>query len=71
MNHWADVLDDDCRCRWVNRSENGGWDLVARNPECPVHGDCTCHNEFSATKHELCCGFVPDGRDPNCPRHGA
>ena len=38
MNTWTDVLPDDCSCRWINYSDNGGWVLRWRNPDCPRHG---------------------------------
>jgi hypothetical protein len=34
---YVEVLDDDCRCRWVNRSDNGGWELRTWNKGCPKH----------------------------------
>lgn len=35
---WSDTLPDpECRCRWVNRSENGGWDRTRKDPNCPIH----------------------------------
>jgi hypothetical protein len=34
---WTDALSDECKCRWRNDSDYGGWYLVTANPECPVH----------------------------------
>jgi len=39
MSIYAEVLSDECTCRWVNYSDHGGWHLRSRNPQCPVHGD--------------------------------
>ena len=36
---WTDVPAEDCTCQWVNYSDNGGFYLRSRDPDCPAHGD--------------------------------
>jgi hypothetical protein len=38
---WTFDPGDDCRCKWVNRSDYAPWELVSRSPACPLHGDGT------------------------------
>lgn len=43
MSYWRTYYEvsppDDCTCRWINRSDSSGWEMVTRDDDCPIHGD--------------------------------
>jgi hypothetical protein len=41
---WTDVIRDGCTCRWINYTDDGGWFLIADDPDCPAHHGRTNDN---------------------------
>ena len=39
MAYWVDILDDRCKCKWINTRDDGGWNMKWRNPDCCIHGN--------------------------------
>jgi hypothetical protein len=36
---YVEVIPDGCRCKWVNYSDDSGWEMRWRNTQCIHHGD--------------------------------